>query len=138
MTITAIPKKLRAELAADPEYKRCSLEGHGDCSGRITWEHAILYAGRRINERWAIIPICERHHAVGRFQDAGTCRKDLNVWVALNRASDEDLERHSKVVDYKRERERLNGIYGVFYPQVIPTDILHLSPAYPHLLHEVV
>lgn len=134
MSITPIPKKLRDALKEDPEYKICSLHGHGECAGRITWEHAILYAGKRINERWAIIPLCELHHAVGRFQDAGTCRKDLNVWVALNRASDDDLARYSKVVDYKREKERLNGIYGVFYPPVIPSP----SFLYPQGIPQVV
>lgn len=52
-----IPQKLRDELAADPYYKTCARKS-GECSGRITWEHAVIYAGRQVNERWAIVPLC--------------------------------------------------------------------------------
>lgn len=76
----------------------------------------MIYAGKKIQEPWAIIPLCARHHAVDFFQDAGTMKKEKNKWVALNRASDEELVRFSKIVDLKRERERLNEVYGTYVP----------------------
>lgn len=105
----------------DPYYKVCALKGlHGHiCGGRITKEHAIIYAGRRLNEYWAIVPICARGHEVDDFQDAHTMNKDLNRWIALNRASNVELRAISKVIDYLRERTRLNVKYGTYIPAVL-------------------
>lgn len=33
-----------------------------DCSGRIEWNHAFTYAGKRVNELWSILPMCHKHH----------------------------------------------------------------------------
>lgn len=119
-----IPDKLKRELAIDPEYKYCSLLGGGDCDGNITWEHAIIYGSNQVQEKWAIIPLCARHHAVNEYQDAGTCNKEKNVWVALNRATDEELIKYSKAINWIRERARLNTKYGTFKPfRPIPLDI---------------
>lgn len=34
----------------------------GPCSGPIQWHHVWIYAGRQIDEVWAILGICEGHH----------------------------------------------------------------------------
>lgn len=117
-----MPRWLRSQLEKDPFYKRCALKGQGTvefawCDGRITWEHAIIFAGRQVNEPWAIVPLCERHHQVGVYQDAGTMEKQKNIWVALNRATDEALRAVSKAKDWIRERARLNAIYGPYKPK---------------------
>ncbi len=100
---TTIPRKLRAELALDPEYRICSLDGYPGhvCAGRITWEHAI-------------IPLCARAHDVDFYQDGHNMVKELNVWVALNRATPQELRLHSKVVPYTDMLARLNAKYGVW------------------------
>lgn len=93
-TPTVIPPTLRKEMDADPFYKVCALAiipGH-TCEGRITREHAIIYGGEKVQKRWAIIPLCARAHEVDQFQDAHTMKKELHVWVALNRASIHDLK----------------------------------------------
>ncbi len=110
-----IPPALREQMAADPFYKICArarlLKDH-ICSGDplngklIDWEHALIFAGKQINEVWAIVPICYwAHRGPGLV-------KEINVWIALNRASDADLAKYSKLVNYVRERARLNAIYG--------------------------
>lgn len=88
-----IPPELRKEMAADESYRYCSLfEQHGHvCEGRITWEHAIIARGKRLQLKWAIIPLCAKGHEVDRFQDAGTMIKEMNEWVALSRASEQDI-----------------------------------------------
>lgn len=106
----------RKEMSEDKFYKTCSLygqEGHV-CGGKITWEHTLTFAGRKIQEIWAIIPLCERGHAVNNYQDAGTMNKEMNIWVALNRATDEDLIAISKSEDYIAKRNYLNSIYGEY------------------------
>lgn len=113
-----IPEKLRAELAADPEYTRCSLQGYEPCDGRITWEHVFTFAGKQVQERWAIIPLCERHHGVGLYADQGTLNKRRNQWVALNRATDVELKAASKGMDFLRLRSHLNGVFESYSPPV--------------------
>jgi hypothetical protein len=81
-----MPPALRRELSEDPYYRTCS-RANGDCEGRITWEHALTYAGRQIQAKFAIIPLCEWHHSVNRFQDAGGLNKPINVEIAMGRAT---------------------------------------------------
>ena len=85
-----IPNKLRDELAFAPYYKVCARK-NDDCAGRITWEHACYYAGRQINERWSIIPLCVRHHLGDKFA------KNINQAIAYSRATDEDLQKYPKL-----------------------------------------
>lgn len=90
---TTIPLGMRAEMEKDPEYKSCALFGQFDhvCEGRITWEHAIIVAGKKVQKKWAIPPLCAKAHEVDQFQDAGTMVKEINEWIALSRATDADL-----------------------------------------------
>jgi len=115
-----IPTKLKKDLLADPEYARCSLLGYHTCGGRITLEHALIYAGRQVQEKYAIIPVCAAGQEVDQFQDAGTMDKNRNKWVALNRATDEEIRSISKAFNYMRERDRLNGIYGLYIAPPVP------------------
>jgi len=107
-----IPPELREELSNDPFYKRCARRNDGGCGGRITFEHCLIYGGKQIQEKWAILPLCEYHHNVLSYQDSGDLQKEKNVWLALNRATDKELEKYSKVVDYKQLKIRLNKKYG--------------------------
>jgi len=109
-----ISPKVKKELDNEPDV--CALKDE-NCAGRITREHTLIYAGRQIDEVWAIIKICAYHHEVDEFQDGGGLNKEKNVWVALNRASDEDLLKYSKCIDYIAMRERLNIKYGKYHKQ---------------------
>ena len=88
--MSPIPIKLREELSQDPYYSRCARKFDGNCSGRITWEHAFEYQGRQIQERWSILPLCWHHH-LGEGLD-----KDKNHWIALHRATVDDFQRHPR------------------------------------------
>lgn len=116
-----ISPRVRKLIEADPEYKGCMLrsyKGHV-CGGRITREHALIYASKQIDEKFAIISCCARGQEVDLFQDAHTMDKNLNRWVALNRATAEELAKISKVIDYDRELGRLNKIYGTYIPPYV-------------------
>lgn len=116
-----IPPKLKQDLLNDPYYKRCCLStvqpkngvDTGVCDGRVTFEHAIIFKGRQLNEKWAIIPLCEKHHAVNQYQDAGTMNKELSEWIAINRASNQELRAVSKAIDYQHKKDYLNDKYGI-------------------------
>jgi len=92
-----IPPALKNEMEEDPYYKRCARKS-GECNGRITWEHAWIYGGRQINEKWAIIPLCVYHHL-----GAGLNKK-INQRIALERATDEDLAKYPKK-DWNYEKQ---------------------------------
>ena len=55
-----IPKKMRDQLSKDPFMKSCIVANN--CEGRVEFDHAFKYAGRRINELWAILPLCTKHN----------------------------------------------------------------------------
>lgn len=55
-----IPPDMRDELAQDQFMQRCIIGT--DCNGRIEWNHAATYAGKRINELWSVLPMCTKHH----------------------------------------------------------------------------
>ena len=105
------PQKLRDQWSRE-ENKKCARLGDGPCGGRLTKEHAIIHRGRQLQEDWAIIDLCERHHGVNNYQDRGSLCKEKNVRIALNRATNEQLLAISKVVDYIRLRDHLNEKYA--------------------------
>lgn len=110
-----IPEKLRRTMEADPMMKVC-IHNNADCRNewgsarpaRAEWEHAFIYAGRQINEWWAIIGVCWFHHR-GPGLD-----KDFNRYRCLIRMSESDLAEAQKkypAVDWIRERDRLRKKY---------------------------
>lgn len=101
----SIPKTLRNDISADPYYLKCCRATTWACRGRITLEHVWIYGGRQIQEKWAIIPLCEFHHSVNNYQDNGDLNKQENKRISLARATPEDLAKYPKK-DFKKE------IYG--------------------------
>src|SRR4051812_40228052 len=57
-----IPEEMREQLAEDPFMRHCIIDD-ALCDGRIEWNHAFTYAGKRVNELWALIPMCHLHHS---------------------------------------------------------------------------
>lgn len=98
-----IPPKLRKMIDEDPRFKYC--ERGGNCSGRLTVEHAIShYRNRQINELWAFVSLCWYHH-LGKGLD-----KRWNEWKAINRMTKEDEKKYPRV-DWEQKRKYLNSIY---------------------------
>lgn len=119
-----IPTQLKKDLVSDSQYRFCMRHGHQGhvCDGRITFEHALIFAGKQVQAKFAILSICEYGHGVNMYQDGGDLNKELHVWIALNRASDEDIQSINKCEDYFRTRDRLNDKYGpwkMIYPKGI-------------------
>lgn len=114
------PISAKVKRLLDEEPDVCALKEYHTCDGRITREHTLIYAGKQIDEAWAIIKLCAKYHGVDQFQDNGLLNKEMNVWVALSKANDADLIRYSKVVDYIRLKKTLNAKYGIYkfpYPR---------------------
>lgn len=112
-----IPLKMRAEMDQDPTMHICMrnalLDDH-TCERdplkpwqEVEWEHVFTFGGSKVNQKWAIISICYLVHRGGKLN------KEINRWIALNRATSEELKAVSKAVPYLNMREHLNKIYGV-------------------------
>lgn len=93
-----IPEKMKREiLEGSPNLcaRRLTFRDH-ECKGRITLEHALIYAGRQVNEPWAIIKLCAFAHSVDEYQQTGILDKIKNEAIALFAASDEDLAKYPR------------------------------------------
>lgn len=119
-----IPPKIRAKILLDPFYNTCARAHEGTCqSKKITIEHVIIFAGRQIDDLWNLIPLCEYHHDVNKFQDGGDLSKERNLWIALNRATEAEMMAISKAIPYTREKIRLNNKWGT-YKQIYPSGVV--------------
>ena len=85
-----IPHQLREELSNDPWYHECARKDMF-CQGRTTWEHALTWQGRALQERFAIIPLCEQHH-LGLLLD-----KRKNREIALRRMTEDDKIKYPRL-----------------------------------------
>ena len=102
-----IPLSIRARMEADPFYKTCVIRDWS-CEGRIEWHHVFIYAGARIQEQWAILPVCHKHHEDVK-RDIDT--KDLLEFISLRRASPADLAVYPRK-DWPQLRSYLHTKYG--------------------------
>jgi hypothetical protein len=58
-----IPEDMRDELSDDPFMQVCILAHLNlGCEGKIEWQDAFTYAGKRQNVIWGILPMCHVHH----------------------------------------------------------------------------
>ena len=80
------------------------------CHGRSTMEHAWTYSGKQINEKWAIIRLCEFAHSVGPYQNNGILDKEINHYISLQHATPEGLKKYTKV-NWEQKKTYLNKKY---------------------------
>lgn len=112
MKASVIPGKIRKVLELDPFMKRCFRHGEGDCAGCVEWEHAWMYAGRKIQERWAIVPACKSQHHQGPKLD-----KNLNRYAAILRMTPEEwneTQRRYPRIDWEQQKNWLASKFPEF------------------------
>lgn len=104
-----ITSKLLQEILSDKYYKTCihkQKETGVECSGRITLEHAWIYSGKQIQEKWAIVPCCWYHH-LGKGLE-----KNYNRYTALKRANLSELAKRYPKKNWRQEIIYLESVYG--------------------------
>lgn len=104
----AISPLMREEMSADPFYSKCCITGLTNNAVKIDWHHNLMYSGKRVNEIFCILPLADFVH-----QNI-VKHKEKCDWIMWNRASTEQIQKYSKAVNYQRELERLNKIYGTY------------------------
>lgn len=103
-----IPKQLREQLADEPRMKRCLLRGYDCSAGKLEWNHAWVYSGRQINERWGIALLCVFHH---RLAHSNKIVKRYVQELLLQEMTDEELADAQKKYprfDWVGERKRFD------------------------------
>lgn len=109
-----LPKKLKQEILADDYYRRCCLTYLDNKDTKIDWHHAWEYAGKQINEKWAIMPVCWRKHSpLGDEDSVHNCKKtdEYVKYLSLLRADLNDLQRRYPKKDWQREFDYLKSRY---------------------------
>lgn len=87
--VKPIPLKMREELANDPFMFNCCLKDN-TCWGYIQWHHNLHYQGKRINEKGAILPVCENHH-----KKESKFKKQLNA-IMYSRMTNADRTKYPR------------------------------------------
>jgi hypothetical protein len=113
-TMRKLTEQAKEQIDNDPFYKVCARHKDGNCAGRITIEHALIFAHKQVDLPFALIPLCEFHHSVNKYQDCGDLNKEKNEWIALSRATEQEITQISKAVDYKQKLKYLNNKYGIY------------------------
>lgn len=110
--MSKIPKALLKEILADEWYKTCCLKG-SDCSGRIEFHHNLIFGGRQVQAKFAILPLCHAHHEDANWTEV----KEKLDHIMLTRASNTELVKYSKATNLLRKLDYFNGKYGTLWLQ---------------------
>ena len=106
-------KHVKDAIDNDPFYKLCARRDEGNCKGRITIEHALIYAGRQIDEIFACLPICAYHHEVDQYAGGGGMDKKKHEWIAISRMTESDRIKYSRR-PWGRDLALLENKYGKY------------------------
>lgn len=92
-------------LGQDGFMKKCCLCG----SNLVQWHHNLIFGGQQCDEPFAILPLCPFCHEKADRKDV----KDRLDFIMLNRMTEDELDRYSKVSNLRARKEYLNNIiYG--------------------------
>jgi len=105
---SSIPKEVLEQLKSDPFMAECCI-----CGATPQFHHHFEYGRRAVNEAWCLLPLCPVHHKDVREINY----RRLLDWCMLNRATDEELAKYSRVMNYKSKRIWLNTYFGEFSPR---------------------
>ena len=116
-----IPKDVLEEYLSTSFSKECCF-----CGNKIPQlHHNLIYGGRQVNEVWTFLPLCKKcHDSVNHINV-----RRLADWCMLNRGTDEELQKYSKVMDYKAKRKWLNILFGEYSPRKLKE---HYANNYHH------
>jgi hypothetical protein len=130
------PKKIHQQIALErPPCERADVFHDHVCKGKSTHEHVWKYAGRQVDEAWAIIKLCEYAHSVGPFGLTGILDKRKNEYLSLLHATDEDLKKYPRF-DWQTRRAYLKKLYENETPLPAPIPLVQdarHAPGAPHL-----
>jgi len=99
-----IPIEVRDKILSDPFYLKCCITGKTP----VQWHHNLIYGHNKVEEAWCILPLYKEIHDIEKRKDI----KEKLDWIMLNRGTDEELLRYSKVINLIKRRDILNEKFG--------------------------
>lgn len=93
----------KERIGGDPFMELCCICEPETQKSRTEWHHAFLFKGSQVNNDWAVVPLCYKHH----HEDPAAL--EAAELIALNRATTSELLAISKSTNYIDLRRRLNG-----------------------------
>lgn len=105
-----IPDRLKAKLRSDPFYARCCVTGRQRGEVKIEWHHNLIFAGRQVQEQFAILPVAQEIHSIAGHK----AMKERLDWIMWNRATERQIDKYSKAQDKRAYRDYLNNKFGVW------------------------
>jgi len=101
-------------MSIDPFYCKCILTGKTNREVKIDWHHVFEYGGKQIQEKWAIVPVCERLHSpqgeVNSIHRNNTTKEYIK-YLTLKRVSLEWLSEAYPKTDWEQLYNYLNNKY---------------------------
>lgn len=79
-------------IESDKFYQSCCLASPA-CHGRIQIHHAFTYAGKRVDDPWGLLPLCEKHH-----REEARYRYQLKTILLSRVTKEEILSKYPKAV----------------------------------------
>jgi len=96
------PREIYEQIVRErPFCERNEILHDHTCQGRSTMEHAWIYRGKQITEKWAIIRLCEWAHL------GPGLNKRINEWLSLRHTIDENLKKYPGK-DWEHIKKHLN------------------------------
>ena len=97
--------KLKNQLNANLFYKKCCL-----CEERkVQWHHCWTYNKSQINEVYAILPVCKKHHNYKHLK--------ILKWISICLMDLEYMQEKYPKFNWYAEKQRLTSIYGEYIKQ---------------------
>jgi len=103
-----IPAKLNKELNDDPFYTKCCFDFPHTCYGKIERHHALIVAGRQVQMKECILPICQTVHEMAR----NTFIKEMLDLIMLERMTKEQRLSLSRAINYENRYQYVKNKYN--------------------------
>lgn len=89
-----IPQHLKDQIYLNKFFTKCCIADK-DCQGRVSIHHNLIFAGKQVNEFWALLPLCGYHHY---NEGRKNIKSKLNV--IMRKRSNGELEKYEKIKKY--------------------------------------
>lgn len=135
--MSSINHKDKERMSESTWYKRCAfgtlpadLKRRGkerlqygneqvSCSGHIQWHHNLIYADNKVQDEFAIIPLCVHHHYCIDYI------RDVIDFIMMCRMTQGDFLTYSRSDKNEAKLNRYLEVYGDSYTKRFPEAKTH-------------
>jgi len=87
-----IPLNIRKQISEDNFYRTCCVADE-ICFGKIEIHHNMIYAGKQVDDLFALLPVCLYHHEREKCREIG----DKLDKVMISRMTIEDEKKFDRI-----------------------------------------